>query len=97
MYVLYGKVQLHLPYASSLKDKRQIIQSIITRIRKRFSISMCEVDYHELRQRSDLGFAAACNTFAETDLIRDAIRDTLEQYEDRCQVMAFDHEMVNYK
>lgn len=96
MYVIYGRAQLFLPYSTSLKDKRQTIQSIIARIRKRYSISICEVDQHELWQRSDLGFAAVCNTFGQTDPIIAAINDTLLQHEDNCQVIAFNHQVVRH-
>jgi uncharacterized protein YlxP (DUF503 family) len=96
MYLIYGRAQLFLPHSSSLKDKRQTIQSIVARIRKRFSISICEVEHHELWQRSDLGFAAVCNTFGEADPIIAAISDTLVQYDDACQVIAFDHQVVRY-
>lgn len=96
MYVIYGRAKLFLPYSTSLKDKRQTIQSVVARIRKRFSISICEVEHQDLWQRSDLGFAAVCNTFGQTEPIIAAISDTLLQYEDDCQVMAFDHQVVRY-
>ena len=62
MIVLYGRMEVFLPYASSLKDKRQIVQSLIDRLRKRFSISVIEVDNHDLWQRSSIGFAAVCRS-----------------------------------
>lgn len=96
MYVIYGRAQLILPYSTSLKDKRQVIQSIIARIRKRYSISICEVEHHELWQRADLGFAAVCKTFGETDPIINAISDTLMLYEDNCQIIEFNHQVVRH-
>jgi hypothetical protein len=94
MYVLYGQAELFLPQSSSLKDKRQTIQSIIARIRKRFSVSICEVAYHDFWQRSTLGFAVACSSYADVNIITSAIRDTLEQYEDACEVTDFRTETV---
>lgn len=94
MYVVYGHAILYLPQSSSLKDKRQTIQSIIARIRKRFSISICEVDYHDLWQRSTLGFAAACSSYADVHLIISAIQDTLDQYQDVCEITDFRSETV---
>lgn len=95
MYVLYGKVQLYLPDSSSLKDKRQIIQSIVGRIRKRFNITICEVDYHDLWQRSELGFAAVSSNYADTNRILDAINDTIDDYADVCQVTDVNWQIVN--
>ncbi len=96
MYVLYGQAKLFLPHSSSLKDKRQIIQSIITRLRKRFSISICEVDCHDVWQRSDLGFTAVCNTNRDIDLILQSIISTLDYYDDVCEITDFTHELVTY-
>jgi len=97
MYILYGGAELYLPGSSSLKDKRQTIQSIIARIRKRFNISICEVDFHDLWQRSTLGYAAACASYSNANLIIDSIKNTLEQYEDQCEVTSFRNEIINYE
>jgi len=94
VYVLYGQLKLFLPQSSSLKDKRQIIQSIVARLRKRFNISICEVNHQDLWQRSNLGFAAAGNTARDTDLILESIRTTLEYYEDVCEITDFSHELA---
>ncbi len=95
MFVLIGKADLFLPYSSSLKDKRQIIQSIAQRLRKRFSLSIAEVNYNDLWQRAGLGFAAVCKTSAEADLILNAISATLDIYDDGCEVTGFDWEIIN--
>ena len=42
MYVVYGYVELYLPYCSSLKEKRKIIHGLISRIRKRFNVSISQ-------------------------------------------------------
>ncbi|MDD3365581.1 MAG: DUF503 domain-containing protein, partial [Syntrophomonas sp.] len=94
MYVVYGQAQLFLPQSSSLKDKRQIIQSIIARIRKRFSVSICEVDYHDLWQRSALGFAAACSSYVDVNLIISSIQDTIDQHQDVCEITDFRSEII---
>ena len=51
MYVVYGYVELYLPYCSSLKEKRKIIHGLISRVRKRFNVSTSEVEFHDLWQR----------------------------------------------
>ncbi len=95
MYVLIGQAELFLPYSSSLKDKRQTIQSIIQRLRKRFSISMAEVDHNDLWQRSALGFAAVCKTSAESDLILNTIVSTLDMYTDACEITKLNWEIIS--
>ena len=46
MFVVYGTIDLHLPYSTSLKEKRKTVHAVIARIRKRFNVSVSEVDYH---------------------------------------------------
>jgi uncharacterized protein YlxP (DUF503 family) len=50
-------VDVHLPQSGSLKNKRVIIKSLKDRIKKNFNVSISEIDYYELWQRSLLGIA----------------------------------------
>jgi uncharacterized protein YlxP (DUF503 family) len=47
-------LELHFPGARSLKDKRQALRSLETRIRNRHNVSLAEVEYQDLWQRSRL-------------------------------------------
>ncbi len=51
-------LELHLPQGSSLKGKRQVLKSLITRVRDRFNVSIAEVGGQDLWQRSELGICA---------------------------------------
>jgi hypothetical protein len=57
MVVGIVRVELHLPQAQSLKDKRQVIRSMKERIRERAQASVAEVEYQDLWQRAALGIA----------------------------------------
>ena len=48
-------LDLHFPGARSLKDKRQALRSLETRIRNRFNVSLAEVEHQDLWQRARLG------------------------------------------
>ena len=50
-------ISLHLPGNSSLKGKRRVVKSIVTRLRQEFNISVSEVDHHDSWQSSTLGVA----------------------------------------
>lgn len=52
---------LHLPAAHSLKDKRQVVKSIISRVHNQFNVSAAEVEDQELWQSAVLGVAVATN------------------------------------
>ena len=47
-------LDLHFPGARSLKDKRQALRSLETRVRNRFNVSIAEVEHQDLWQRSRL-------------------------------------------
>lgn len=47
-------LELHFPGARSLKDKRQALRSLETKIRNRFNVSVAEVEHQDLWQRARL-------------------------------------------
>jgi hypothetical protein len=49
------ELELHIPYAHSLKDKRMALQSVRDRLRRKFNVSVAETDHQELWQRAGVG------------------------------------------
>ena len=47
-------LDLHFPGARSLKDKRQALRSLETRVRNRFNVAVAEVEHQDLWQRARL-------------------------------------------
>ncbi|TCP30291.1 hypothetical protein EV207_106114 [Scopulibacillus darangshiensis] len=47
--------------AQSLKDKRAVIKSILTKAKQRFNISAAEISFHEAWQRTELVFTSVAN------------------------------------
>jgi uncharacterized protein YlxP (DUF503 family) len=56
MFVALLLLDLRLPDATSLKDKRSVIRSLSAALR-RLNCSVAEVDHHDLRQRATLAVA----------------------------------------
>lgn len=54
-------IDLTIPDSHSLKEKRQVIKSILDRIRSRFNVSACEADHLNDWQRATLAFAVISN------------------------------------
>jgi uncharacterized protein len=48
-------LEIHIPDARSLKDKRQVIRSLKDRLRARFNVAVAELAHQELWQRSRIG------------------------------------------
>jgi uncharacterized protein YlxP (DUF503 family) len=55
------RIKLHLSASQSLKDKRRIVKSIISRLRSQYNISVAEVDDQDLWQLVTLGIACVSN------------------------------------
>ena len=73
-------LELHIPQAQSLKDKRQIVRSLKDKLRGHFNVAVSELEYHDTWQRSVIGIVTLSNeqqhveeslqkVFAEADRI----------------------------
>jgi uncharacterized protein YlxP (DUF503 family) len=56
--IAYAVFDLHLPGSRGLKDKRMVLRSLKSRIRREFEVSAAEVDGQDLLQRGSLAVAA---------------------------------------
>lgn len=75
MVVLVSQVQLYLPESQSLKQKRQVLESLKERLHNRFNLSVAEIDHHDLWQRSTLALAVVSNAGHHADeVIAKAVR-----------------------
>lgn len=61
MHAAVGTIELFLPGSNSLKDKRQIVQSIVQRIRSRVNVSVAETEFQNTWQRAGIGVAMVSN------------------------------------
>ncbi len=61
MFVAVCRLELEIPSASSLKDKRGVLQSIMSRVRNRFHVAIQQVDEHESWVTAVLGMSTVSN------------------------------------
>jgi len=59
-----ARVECFLPACRSLKDKRAIIKSVISQLRRKFNVSAAETNFQEQWQRTELVIAAVANEIA---------------------------------
>jgi uncharacterized protein YlxP (DUF503 family) len=75
MYVAACRVSLYLPASDSLKDKRQVVRSLLQRLRNTFEIAAAEVEEQDKRQLAVLGLAAASGEAGHAEeVIEHAVR-----------------------
>ena len=79
MRVAIAVIDLHIPSVGSLKAKRQVVKSLVQRLRQRFNLSVTEVGSQDLWQRSELGLAIVCHNGAGADSILQKIYAYLEE------------------
>lgn len=55
------KLSLYIHNNHSLKEKRKVVKSIVTRVRSRFNVSVAEVGSNDKWQMIELGISAVGN------------------------------------
>ncbi|HHZ01751.1 MAG TPA: DUF503 domain-containing protein [Tissierellia bacterium] len=61
MIVCTCEIEILIYEANSLKEKRKVIKSIIERIKSKYNVSVAEVGFNELWNRSLIGLAVVSN------------------------------------
>jgi len=74
MFVGIVRIELHLPAAQSLKDKRSIVRGLKDRIRERVHAAVAEVDHQDLWQRCALGVAVVSGESHQVDELLQTVR-----------------------
>ncbi|MCC2640226.1 MAG: uncharacterized protein K0S45_639 [Nitrospira sp.] len=64
-------VELFIPGSHSLKDKRQVLQSMKKKLRDKFNVSVAEVGEQELWQKAILGLACVANESLHVNQVLD--------------------------
>ncbi|MBI3046926.1 MAG: DUF503 domain-containing protein [Acidobacteria bacterium] len=73
-------VELHIPYAQSLKDKRMVLRRVKDRLQK-FNVAVSEVEYQDVWQRAGLGVVAISTTTEHVERELAAAADEIERVE----------------
>ena len=82
MYVRVVRIELHVPGAQSLKDKRAVVRALKDRIRARTAAAVAEVDHQDLWQRAALGIAVVSGDHAHTTELVSEVRGIIESRPD---------------
>ncbi len=84
------RISLRLPENLSLKGKRQVLKSIVTRVGNKFSVSIAEVDDHDSWQLATLGICCVSNNKRHTNEVLSKVVDFVAN-------SRFEIEMLNYE
>ena len=74
--------RLHAPWVHSLKEKRMIVKSLLTKLQNRFHVSAAEIDEQDTHQILVIGIAAIVPHNAMADSLMDEISAFVEENTD---------------
>jgi uncharacterized protein len=80
MVIGHLSIELHIPGARSLKEKRMVLRSVKDRIRK-FNVAVAEVEHNDLWQRAGLSIVTVSNDEKHADQELAAVANEIERLE----------------
>lgn len=79
MIVGVCEITLHLPECHSLKEKRQVIKSVMARTRHQFEVAIAEVDDQDLWQIAKIGVSCVSNSSQHAEEILARVQRYIEE------------------
>jgi uncharacterized protein len=74
------EVECMLYDGHSLKEKRSVIKRLIARLRNDFNVSVTELDFHDLWQRTKLGIVTITNDRIHGEKVMQEILRIIDTY-----------------
>lgn len=93
MHVGVVTIDLEVTDALTLKDKRQVLRSLLARIRNAFNASVAEVGHLNAHTLATIGIAAVANEKPYVNGMLEKIVDMIER-EPRVLLLGYDLEFV---
>ncbi len=75
-------IEMFFPNLQSLKDKRRILKSMLTKIRQKYNVSIAEIGYLDKWQRTTLAAACVSNDSGFVNRVLDQIVRELENFKE---------------
>ena len=82
MYIESARLTFHIPYAGSLKDKRQVCRSVVDKARRLFNASIAEVGTQDAHRTLTIGVAVVSGDIAHARRSLDEIIRFMEEHAD---------------
>jgi uncharacterized protein YlxP (DUF503 family) len=89
-------IKLRLPENQSLKGKRQVLKSIIARVRNHYNVAIAEVDDQDLWQLATLGIACISNSTQQTNQVLSKVVDFINNGRLEIEMLDYEIEIIPY-
>lgn len=86
-------IDLTLFEVNSLKEKRQIIKSIIGRVQSRFNVSIAEVSLNDVWRRGAIGFTCVTTSTKHANQIINNVIKFVER-DNRVEIINFEIDII---
>lgn len=93
MVTVIARIRLNLPAVSSLKEKRRIIKSLISKAQNSFNVSIAEVDENDSHRTAILGAATIANN---NRFAQQVMNKLINKIETNHEVILADYNLESY-
>lgn len=73
MHVLVAEIDIHLPAAGSLKEKRSVVTSMVRNLDQMHGVAAAEVDHLDVWQRSLIGASVVGGSPSHVESVMDEV------------------------
>jgi len=94
MNIGVGKVSLRIPENMDLKGKRQVLKSIIGRVRGRFDVAVAEVDDNDTWQAATIGICCISNNKRHSNEVISKVVHFIESSRFDVEILDYSIEMI---
>lgn len=74
------RLTFYIPESGSLKGKRRVLRSLKDRLRSQFNVSVAEIDYQDLWQKSEVAVAMVASDRDFVDQVLQTILNKVESW-----------------
>ena len=71
---------MHIPGARSLKEKRAVLQRILTRLKQKLNVSVSEIDFQDTWQRTKIAIVVVSSAHISTEAELQKALDFLDSF-----------------
>jgi uncharacterized protein YlxP (DUF503 family) len=94
MHIGVCTIELRLPGNASLKGKRSVIKSMVTRIGREFNVSIAEVDAQDSWQRAVLGVACVSGSASYAHGLLERVVQWIETHRPDVELLGYQIELL---
>ena len=95
MNVGVAKISLRIPENMSLKGKRQVLKSIIGRVRSRFDVAVAEVDDNDSWQAAAIGICCVSNNKRHSNEVLSKVVDFIGKSRFDVEILDYSIEIID--